>query len=285
MRFKILSPSTFQEANSFLIQHADAKIIAGGTALVLMLRQRLLTTSVLINLGTLENQNFIRLEDDGLHVGALTSLNEMEQSKTVRSFCPALAHAYHVVGNIRIRNQATIAGNLAEADYASDPPAMLMTLDARVKALGSTGTRDILLSDLLLGFYSTCLEPDEIITELIVPNLADNAKATYQKFTSRSAEDRPCVVVGALCEQESDGTCRDLRVVVGAAVETPQRLESIESLAIGQKIDDELIKSIASQYANTLEKLTDVRGSAWYRREMINIHVQRALREVCDVNR
>jgi carbon-monoxide dehydrogenase medium subunit len=281
LNINYLEPADFNEASQMLLQHGeDAKIIAGGTALVLMLRQKLIAPQVLISLGRIAGQDFIRLEADGLHLGALVSLRQVEQSPLVRQFCPALARAYSLVGNVRIRNQATVGGNLAEADYASDPPSMLLALGALVKVSGPGGAREIPIAEFFLGFYTTALEPAEIVTEVILPALPANQRSSYQKFSARSAEDRPCVVVAASAAFAPDGSCRDLRVVVGAAVETPQRLEQVESLARGTGLDDALIAAIADAYASQLEPLTDVRGSAWYRREMINVFVRRALQEV-----
>lgn len=271
----------FPETASLLARFGpDAKLIAGGTSLVLMIRQRLLSPTVLISLGRLMHQDFIRVEADGLHLGALTTLREAEQSSVVQTFCPALAHTFSVVGNVRVRHQATIGGNLSAADYAADPPAMLTALDARVRALGPQGEREIPLGAFFSGFYATTLEPTEILTEIIIPSLPPSAQATYLKYTSVSAEGRPCVAVGAVADFDSDRRCKDLRVAVGAAVETPQRLAEVESMARGQKLTDELVGVVADEYARALDPLSDARGSAWYRREMIRVFVKRALEEV-----
>jgi aerobic carbon-monoxide dehydrogenase medium subunit len=179
-----------------------------------------------------------------------------------------------------VRNQATVGGNLAEADYASDPPAALLALEARVRVVGPNEEREIPLSEFFLGFYTTGLAPDEIITEVIVPPLPASAHAAYLKFTSRSAEDRPCIGVAAVADFDDAGRCRDLRVAVGAAMETPQRLAQAEALARGERLTDELIGAIADEYRQALDPLSDFRGSAWYRREMIGVFVQRALAEV-----
>ncbi len=278
---KFLEPSDFSEAVTLLTQYGDdAKIIAGGTSVVLMLQQRLIAPTVLVSLGRVPDHGFIHLGDDGLHIGALTNLRDLERSGTVQSFCPALAHTFRVVANVRVRNQGTIGGNLSAADYAADPPAMLTVLDARVRVLGPEKRREISLSEFFLGFYTTTLEPNEILTEVIIPKLRSSARAAYHKFTSISAEGRPCVAVGAVADFDADDKCRDLRVAVGAAVETPQRVREAEGMALGHTLTDELVAAIAEEYARTLDPLTDVRGSAWYRREMIRVFVKRALEEV-----
>ena len=275
---KFLEPASFTEACALLVEHGeDAKVIAGGVSVSLMLGQKLIAPAVLVSLGRISGGGLIRLEADGLHIGALAKLHDLERSSVVRDFCPALAHAFSVVGNVRVRNQATLGGNLSSADYAADPPSMLTALDARVQVRGPETTREIPLNEFFLGFYTTALEPAEILTGVIIPA---PARAAYFKYTSISAEGRPCVAVGAAAEFDAGNICRDLRIAVGAAVETPQRIASAEALAQGRVLTDELAGAIADEYAMTLDPLTDVRGSAWYRREMIRVFVKRALLEV-----
>lgn len=278
MSIKFLEPASFSEAIALLVEHGDdAKVIAGGVSVTLMLQQKLIALSVLVSLGRIGGGDFIRLASDGLHIGALAKLHDLERSQTVREFCPALAHAFSVVGNVRVRNQATLGGNLSAADYAADPPAMLTALDARAQVQGPSAKREIPLSEFFLGFYTTALEPTEILTEIIIPK---PARAAYFKYTSISAEGRPCLAVGAAADFDSDKKCLDLKIAIGAAVETPQRVKEAEVMAHGSILTDELIAAIANEYSLKLDPLTDVRGSAWYRREMIRVFVKRALQEV-----
>lgn len=283
---KFLEPTDLSEVILLLDQYADdAKIIAGGTSVVLMLQQKLIAPSVLISLGRLSGYDYIRLEEDGLHIGALAKIRDIERSGIIQRFSAALAHTFHVVANVRVRNQATIGGNLSAADYAADPPAMLTALNAHVQVQGPGGTREIPLSEFFLGFYTTALEPNEILTQVIIPLVPASARASYHKYTSVSAEGRPCVAVGAVADFNANGTCSSLRVAVGAATETPQRVNDAEAMAHAQVLTDELIAAIAEEYARTLDPLTDVRGSAWYRTEMIRVFVKRALQEVRNGNR
>ncbi len=281
MKTALLEPADLPQAISLLEQYGeDARILAGGISVVLMLQQRLISPAVLVNLARLSEQDFIRIESDGLHIGAMTRLRELECSQTVRDFCPALGHALRVVGNVRVRNQATLGGNLCAADYAADPPAMLTALDARLQIVGPAGEREIPLSEFILGFYSTALRPGEILVEIIVPPLPRSARASYQKFSSVSAEGRPCVAVGIMADFDAGGRCNDLRIAIGAALETPQRVPNAERLAHGQALTDELVAAIANEYSARLEPLADVRGSSWYRKQMIRVFVQRALEDV-----
>src|SRR5262249_25760322 len=148
-------------------QNDDTKIISGGTALVIMLKNRLIAPATLVSLGRLQELRSIRYEPGvGLRIGALATLSEAEQSTIVREKNPTLAETFAKVGNVRVRTAATIGGNLSEADYASDPPSVLVALRARVKARGPKGEREIPLTDLFKGFYETALAHDEILTEL-----------------------------------------------------------------------------------------------------------------------
>jgi carbon-monoxide dehydrogenase medium subunit len=280
MSFKYIQPESLSETLDTLAQYGDeAKIIAGGTAVVLMLQQKLIAPEVLVSLGRVPNLDYIRAEVDGLHIGPLALLRSVAQSELVQQQVPALARACAEVGNVRIQNQATLGGNLAEADYASDPPAVLLALDTTVTVLGPAGSRTVPLSDFFLGFYTTILEPEEVIAEIFVPSPPAGSRMTYLKYKSRSSEDRPCTGVAAIAAFEKE-VCTDLRLAIGAACETPRRLSEFEALAKGQPLSDSLINEIADGYAAHIETLEDLRGSAWYRTQMIRVHVRRALEEV-----
>ena len=285
MSLQFLQPDTLAEALE-LLGHApdEAKIIAGGTAVVLMLQHQLIAPEKLISLGRVPGLAEIRSVDDDLQIGSLALLRDVANSAAVREGYPALESACEVVGNVRIRNQATLGGNLAEADYASDPPTILLALDASVVATSPSGSRTIPLADFFLGFYTTTLEPHEIITSVFIPALPANSRMTYLKYKSRSSEDRPCVGVAAVAGFDGQ-VCTDLRLAVGAACETPRRLPEVEALGVGQNLTDDLIAEIAEGYASGIDTLDDLRGSAWYRTQMIRVHVQRALREVRDDHR
>jgi len=280
MAFQFKQPENMQEALALLAEYGDeAKIIAGGSALVLMLQQKLLDPKILISLNRVAELDYERDDSQGLHLGAMVGLSHLEKSTRIKDEYRGLALACGEVGNIRVRNQATLGGNLAEADYASDPPAMLLALDASVSATGPKGRRDIPISEFFLGFYTTALEPDEILTGISIPPLPHGGRSTYLKFRSRSSEDRPLVGVGAVAMFD-DQVCRELRLAVGAACETPQRIADLEDLARGESLSEELITEIAEGYANNIETLDDLRGSAWYRKQMIRVNVTRTLRQI-----
>jgi aerobic carbon-monoxide dehydrogenase medium subunit len=278
---KLSQPKTLDEALSVLAKEGDqTKIIAGGTALVIMLKNRLISPSILLSLGQLRDLRYLRHEPGtGLRIGGLVTIRDAENSPLVRDKQPVLAQTFGKVGNVRVRNAATVGGNLSEADYASDPPCVLVAMRARVKACSVRGEREILLSEFFKGFYETALSPDEILTELIVPDPAPDSRSVYLKYVSRSSEDRPCVGMAAVLETESDGTCKELRLVAGAVSETPQAFKSAGALARGRRLTDQLIEEIAETCSSGVEPLSDLRGSAWYRKQIIRVMARRAMQQ------
>jgi carbon-monoxide dehydrogenase medium subunit len=278
---EILEPRTVAEAAALRAQYGDeARLLAGGTALVLMLRNRLIAPRYLISLNTVAGLRDIAYQPgEGLRLGALVPIAAAERAASLRTRYPALADTYHQVANIRVRWAATVGGNLAEADYASDPPTMLIALDARVRAVGVHGAREIPLAEFFTDFYETALAPDEVLTEILVPEPPPGLRATYLKFVTRSSEDRPCVGVAAAARLDSAGRCEEVRVVVGAVAGTPQRQPEVEALARGERPTPALCEAIGAGYARAIDPIDDLRGSAWYRRRLIRVLVARALRQ------
>lgn len=277
--FAYLEPATLTEATVLLKKHGEAaKLLAGGTAVVLLIRQKLIHPEVLVSLDRLDEMRTISVDGGGsLHIGAITTLDQISSEKCLHPGWSLLAQACASVGNMRLRNQATLGGNLAEADYASDPPAALLALDAKIRAVSWRGERQVALADFMLGFYTTALFEDEILTEIILPPLPSAARSIYLKYKSRSALDRPCVGVAAILAKHGD-ICSMVRVAIGAVCETPQRFQKLEQELIGQRITPAVVEDFAAVYSAALvSPLDDMRGSAWYRREMARVHVRRAL--------
>lgn len=283
---KLLQPGSLDEAVTLLAaQNEDTKVISGGTALVIMLKNRLVAPASLLSLGRLSELRNIRHEPGvGLRIGALVTIREAELSPLIRNQQPMLAATFGKVGNVRVRHAATVGGNLTEADYASDPPCALVALRARVRARNAKGEREIPLVNLFKGFYETALAPDEILTEVVVPDLEPGARATYLKYVSRSSEDRPCAGMAAVLETRADGLCEELRLVAGAVAEIPQEVSAAEEQARDARLSDPLIDDIAQAYADAIDPLSDLRGSAWYRKQIIRVLARRAMKQVSMAN-
>ncbi|MBV9599290.1 MAG: xanthine dehydrogenase family protein subunit M [Chloroflexi bacterium] len=276
-QLSVLQPGSIAEATRLLADlDDDARVVAGSTAITLLLRQRLIAPRWLVSLGAIAGLDSISIEDGWLRIGALVRHRDVELSPVVRTGWRVLAEAFGSVANVRIRNVATVGGVLAEADYASDPPAVFVALDAEVHLAGPAGTRTVTAHDFFQGFYATALAADEIVTAVRVPPAP--AGAVYEKYRSRSSEDRPCVGVAAVAQLAQDrSTCHDLRVVVGAASDKPERVSAAESLGRGQFLTEEVAAAIADAYAAHVDTLSDLRGSSWYRTEMIRVWVRRGI--------
>jgi carbon-monoxide dehydrogenase medium subunit len=273
-----LQPRSIAEAVAALDEYGmDARAVGGSTALTILLRNGLIQPRALVSLGGLPDLDGIVLEDDDLRIGALVTHRQVETSLRVRQELPALAVTFGTVANVRVRNAATVGGVLAEADYASDPPTAFLALDAAVEVAGPGGARQIAIREFFRGFYETALEPNEIVTHVRVPVPAPAMYAVYEKFVTRSSEDRPCVGVFAALRLADNGRCEELRVAVGAVAEVPQRFPEVEALAHGHDLQTDVIRVVADGYAEGVETLSDLRGSAWYRTEMIRVWVQRAI--------
>jgi aerobic carbon-monoxide dehydrogenase medium subunit len=271
-------PATLDEAVAQLAAYGDeAKVVAGSTALAILLRQRLIAPRALVSIGHLPGLSAIEVEDGVLVLGALVTHRQVELSDTVREALPVVAETFGRVANVRIRNAATVGGVVAEADYASDPPCVFVALDAEIEAVGPGGVRRIPAGEFFLGFYTTALEPAEVVTAVRVPLLAPGSGAVYEKFVTRSSEDRPCVGVAAVVRLGDDGTIADLRVAVGAAAELPNRHRDVEEECVGRTLDEALATEVAEAYAERVDPLDDLRGSAWYRREMVRVWVRRGI--------
>jgi carbon-monoxide dehydrogenase medium subunit len=274
-----LEPTTVSEAVAGLQAHGpEARVLAGGTAVVLFLQQKLISPAALVSLAHIPGLRAIEVTPAGeLRIGALAPLAAVAADERVRRGWPALAQACASAANVRIRNQATLGGNLAEADYASDPPAALVALEGVVHLVGPAGERHLPLGAFFLGLYTTALAEGEIVTRIHVPAPAAGAASTYLKYKSRSSEDRPCVGVAAEARFAGPNFAA-VRLAVGAACETPQRQPALEQALAGQPATPTVLADFAHAFARALpEPLTDLRGSAAYRRAMAAVHIERAL--------
>jgi aerobic carbon-monoxide dehydrogenase medium subunit len=275
-RFDLIEPTTLEEACRVIADDGDAKVIAGGTALLTLIKHGIFVPKTLVNLKKIKAASEISFDPQtGLRIGALAAIYDIEASPLVRQHYPVLAEACHVVANIRIRNMATLGGNVAHGDYQSDPPTVLVALDAAVELLSRAGTRQIKLTDFLKGGYETALEPGELISALIVPP-AGHLRGTYSKFTTGSSEERPCVGIAALATMDKD-ICMELRLVIGAVSPKPIRLKGGESMARGAKLTAELIERIAVDAGQSVDPIDDLRGTADYKRHVVHVLVRRAL--------
>jgi carbon-monoxide dehydrogenase medium subunit len=278
--FDWVEPETLKQAVA-LLDPEDPTIrpIAGGTALMLMMKAGVFTPSRLVSLAKIEPRYFeIGIDAGGaLRIGAMASLSQLEQSAETIARFPVMKRALRTLSNVRVRNVARIGGALAHGDPHMDLPPLLAALGARVSVTGQKGTREIAVEDLYAGYYETTLEKNELIAEAIVPPL-NGAKAAYIKVTSRSADDWPALNIG-VCLQTDGTRIREARIVISAATEKVTRLKGTERLLTGAAVNDALLKQAGDAAIGEVSFLSDAHGSSAYKKELLRVYLSRAVRE------
>jgi len=277
--FDLLRPSTVVEASRMLLDYGDeARPIAGGTTLVTLMKQRALRFSHLVDLQSIPGLDRITKTGGVLSIGALATHRSVERSPVVEHCAPALAYACGHVGNVRIRETASVGGNLAHADYRLDPPPVLLALDAEVVLVGANGTRVVALKDFYRGMYETALEPGEILVEVRVPCVPAAARAVYSRFNSLSANDWPCIGVAAFLSLEGENVS-ELRIGLSGVAESPLRATGLDRFH-REHCSDELWDAVCDAVDEQISPVSDLRGSAGYKREMTRVFVRRTLQQV-----
>jgi carbon-monoxide dehydrogenase medium subunit len=277
--FDLLQPHSVAEASKLLVQYGDqARPIAGGTTLVILMKQRVVHYPCLVDLQSIPGLDRISEEDDGIRIGALVTHRGMERSPMVRNALPVVAEAFGKIGNIRVRQTASVGGNLAHADYRLDPPPALLILNAEIRAFGPNGSRTIPLKDFFRGMYETALEPGEILIDIKIPFMPEGSSAAYLKYSALSANDWPCLGVAVLLAQEN-GRCRDLRLALGGVAATPTLVHGLE-FAQGEKLSHSVIDEVLRTVDAQISPFSDLRGSEWYKRQMARVFVKRAIAQL-----
>ena len=278
-RFELVEPATLDEAVHLLDpDDPGVRAIAGATALIPMMKAGLFQPTRLISLRRLDGElRGVQAAGNGeLRIGALTTLSELEHSSHLAASVPTMSRALRTLSNVRIRNVATLGGHLGHGDPHMDLPPILMTLNARVRAVGARGERWIDINELAVGYYQTALGRDELITDVHVPRQPAGVATSYMKFTALSADDWPTVGVAVWFRVEANRIV-DPRVAVSAATERPTRVPAAEVVLTDASPTPETFSRTADAAAESVEPLSDIRGSADYKREMVRVHVRRAL--------
>jgi carbon-monoxide dehydrogenase medium subunit len=287
--FELVEPASLGEAIALLDpDDAGVRPIAGGTALMLMMKAGVFRPTRLVSLRKLPrlNARIAAAPDGALTIGAMTPLALVERSPEVARIAPVIPRAMRRLSNIRVRNVATIGGNLAHGDPHMDLPPILIALNAKVAVVGANGAqaaeRTIAVEDLLAGYFETVLAKNELIAELRIPPQG-RSRAAYLKVTTGSAEDWPALGVAVALESEGSAV-KSARVVVSAATEKATRLKGVERLLAGATVDEKMFARAGDAAAEEAECMTDVRGSAAYKRELTRVYIGRALRQALNGN-
>jgi carbon-monoxide dehydrogenase medium subunit len=278
--FEYRAPRTLDEALAHLRQYGeDARALAGGTALVLMMRQRLVRPACLVSLRGIAGLGRIAAANGTVEIGACVTHREAETNPIVRSRLPVLAETYHHVATIRVRNMATVGGGLAHADPNQDPPATLLALGARVSVRGPEGERQVPLEEFFLDYYQTALRTGELVTGVTVPVPVPRTGCAFLKFLPRTADDYATVTAAAAVTLDASGTrCAQVRIGLGCVGATPVRATAAEDVLRGQPLKDEVLRAAGEAAKAGLDPIGDGRGSAEYKREMAALFLGRAVR-------
>jgi len=276
--FALAEPESVPEAVEILARlDGEARVIAGGTALVPTMRLGLVKPDRLVSLHRVPALSGVRVDGGALDIGAMTTLSALSRHDAVRSGWPLLSQAAHRVATPAIRSTATLGGNLCYAEAASDPAPALLCLEAQVRVAGPGGERAVPLAGFFTGFYETAVAPGEILTAVRVPAAPSGARSGYMRFCPRSAEDKPLVGVAALLVLDAAKRVAEIRIALGGAAPTPIRARRAESAVVGEPLTDAAIRAAAEAAAAEADPLSDLMGSAAYRREMIRVWVRRLL--------
>ncbi len=281
--FHFHTPDTLEEAAALLANHdGNAKLIAGGTALTTLLKQSLVQPEHLVSLHRVKGHDEISHSRGSLHIGALATQRSVERSETVKKHAPLLAEAYRRVATVRIRNVATVGGGIAHADPAMDPPPSLLILGASVKLMSAKGERTVPLAELYADYYETTMAPDEIVTELDVPDQPAGAAWTYIKYLPRTEDDYATVSVAAIGQLDG-GVVAEVRVGLGALGPTAIRATALEEAVRGTSPTHDSLKEASQSVLDIVDPIDDPRGSAGYKRDMSAVFARRAMEQVLGI--
>jgi len=277
--FELFEPTSLKEAITLIDpDNPDVRPIAGGTALMLMMKAGVFHPRRLVSLRKINGvMTGISTTPSGeLRIGAMTSLAAVERSLDVARCASAIVRTMKRLSNPRVRNVATVGGALAHGDPHMDLPPVAIALGARVCVAGPDGERELAVEELFRGYYETALKPNELIVSLTIP--AQGARrAAYLKVTAGSSDDWPALGVAAAIDFD-DNNVKSARIVVSAATPKAMRLAAVEKLLAGAAISDRVLRDAGDAAAAEAEIIGDLRGSAAYRRELLRVYIGRAVR-------
>jgi carbon-monoxide dehydrogenase medium subunit len=275
--FEYFAPKTVNEALSLLAQHkGEAKIIAGGQSMLVVMKRGLLTTENLVDIKGIDALDYIKYDEGkGLKIGALTIHRAIEKSPIIQKHFRVLSDMEHDLATVQTRNWGTIGGNLCHGDPAGDPAPVLIALNAKLKIASSRGERIIEVEDFSQDYLEVALEPDEMLIEIQVPTPPPHTGTASEKLMVMKGD---MGVVGAAVSitlNPKDGVCKDARIVLSNCASTPLRAKKAEKKLIGKVLNDSLLIEAGEVASEEAAPPADVHGSSEYRKEMVGVFVRR----------
>lgn len=275
--FNYEAPTTLAGAIALLQKYgSDAKIMSGGHSLIPMMKLRLATPEHVIDISGIKGMEYIHEEGGYLKIGALTKEVALEESKLIHSKYPLITDATKMIADPSVRNLATVGGNLAHGDAANDHPAVMLALRASVLASGPNGDREISIDDFFLGFFTTALEADEILTEIRIPIPPAKSGGAYLKM-ERKVGDYATAGVAVQLSLDTSGRCQQIGIALTNVSAASMRSTRAEDALRGQTLSDDLIQKAATMAAQDCDPNADLRGSVAYKRSIVKTLVTRAI--------
>ena len=278
--FDYLAPKTLDEASNLLHELGDkAMVIAGGCDTFPPMKQGAFADcKYIIDLKHIPGLDKISFEKDGLHIGCLVKLFDIQTSALVKEKNPAVAQAAKYIASTQVRNKGTLMGNICAAVPSCDGGPILIAQNATIVVKAHDEWKRIPAEKFFVGVKKTCLAYDEIATEIIVPPLGEDECAAYIKFATRKAMDLAIVGVAAWLKMDGE-TVADARIALGAVATTPILAPDAGAYLIGKKLTDEVLENCGVIAMNSCRPISDVRASAEYRRDMVRVVTKRAIRK------
>ncbi len=274
--FEYLEPKTIEEAAQYLAKHGEkARVIGGGTDLLVKMKMGELHPDILINLSRIPALRYL-IEEKGFRLGALTSFRDLERSRVVKEKCTALFEAARSVSSVQIKTMGTVGGNLCHGSPAADSAPPLIVLGGKLKLIEDGSERTLRVEEFFVGPGETVLSPKELLVEIQIPELAGRMGSSFLKM-GRVAADLSKVSVAVAMVREGD-VCRDCRIALGAVAKTPLRTKKGEEILKGRKVTEALIERASQEVSEEIQPITDLRSTAWYRKEVAKVMTRDAIK-------
>lgn len=277
--FNYYCPETLAELEGFLNDHkGQAKILAGGTDLVIQIKDRIQSPGVLIDIGNLAAlQGITYLEEEGTEILAGTKIATIEESPVIREKVPALYQSVRLLGSPQIRAMATLGGNICNASPSAETLPILMALDSKLTVAGNGSERSLPIESFFLDYRKVDLRPEEFLKSIFIPEQPDIAGSAYVCRMLRQAMEIDIVNAGVWFLMDPEGKCQEARIALGSVAPIPFRSHKAEAALAGQELTVESFQRVAEIAARESAPIDDIRGSAEYRHQMVKVLVARAL--------
>jgi carbon-monoxide dehydrogenase medium subunit len=275
--FEYFDPKTVKEALPLFSQYKEeAKIIAGGQSLLVVMKQGMLTTEYIIDIKGISDLDYINDDGKGVRIGALTLHRTIEKSPIIQKHFMVLSEMERNLATIQTRNWGTIGGNLCHGDPAGDPASVFIALNAKLKVASMGGERIIDMEEFSKDYFEVALEPDEMLTEIQVPPPPPHTGTAHEKLMVMQGDQGVTGAAVSITLKSGDGVCEDAHIVLSNAASIPLRAREAEKRLIGKVVTDDLLVEAGEVASSEADPPVDVHGTAEYRREMIKVFVSRA---------